>query len=53
MAQRDKLDADIEGLRARRESMASDVYLAELQTLLVQLADVQGKIDAAQPRPPQ
>ena len=40
-------------LRARRESMANDVYLAELQKLLVQLAEVQGKIDAAQPRPPQ
>jgi hypothetical protein len=33
--------------------MASDVYLAELQKLLIQLAEVQGKIDAAQPRPPQ
>jgi hypothetical protein len=30
--------------------MASDAYLAELQRLLVQLAEVQGKIDAAQPR---
>ena len=38
---------------ARRESMANDAYLAELQKLLVQLAEVQGKIDAAQPRPPQ
>jgi hypothetical protein len=53
VAQREKLDADIEGLRERRESMANDVYLAELQKLLVQLAEVQGKIDAAQPRPPQ
>ena len=44
---------EIEALRARRESMASDAYLAELQKLLVQLAEVQGKIDAAQPRPPQ
>ena len=53
VAQREKLDSDIEDLRGRRESMASDAYLAELQKLLVQLAEVQGKIDAAQPRPPQ
>jgi hypothetical protein len=53
VAEREKLDADIEALRARRESMANDAYLAELQKLLVQLAEVQGKIDAAQPRPPQ
>jgi hypothetical protein len=53
VAEREKLDGDIESLRARRESMANDVYLAELQKLLVQLAEVQGKIDAAQPRPPQ
>jgi hypothetical protein len=52
VAEREKLDADIEALRARRESLANDVYLAELQKLLVQLAEVQGKIDAAQPRPP-
>ena len=49
VAEREKLDADIEALRARRESLANDVYLAELQKLLVQLAEVQGKIDAAQP----
>ncbi len=53
VAEREKLDAEIEALRGRRESMASDAYLAELQRLLVQLAEVQGKIDAAQPRPPQ
>jgi hypothetical protein len=54
VAEREKLDAEIEALRGRRESMATDVYLAELQRLLVQLADVQAKIDAAQPpRPPQ
>jgi hypothetical protein len=52
-AERDKIDADIEALRARRTSMANDAYLAELQTLLVQLAEVQAKIDAAQPRAPQ
>jgi hypothetical protein len=53
VAEREKLDAEIEALRGRRESMASDAYLAELQRLLVQLADVQAKIDASQPRPPQ
>ncbi|HEX7238070.1 MAG TPA: hypothetical protein VF405_13970, partial [Gammaproteobacteria bacterium] len=53
VAEREKLDGQIEDLRGRRESMASDVYLAELQKLLVQLAEVQSKIDAAQPRPPQ
>jgi hypothetical protein len=53
VAEREKLDADIEALRTRRESMAADVYLADLQKLLVQLAEVQAKIDAAQPRPQQ
>ena len=53
VAEREKLDGQIEDLRGRRESMANDVYLAELQKLLIQLAEVQGKIDAAQPRPPQ
>jgi hypothetical protein len=53
VAEREKLDEQIESLRARRESMATDAYLAELQGLLVQLADVQAKIDAAQPRPQQ
>ncbi len=53
VAEREKLDGQIEDLRGRRESMANDVYLAELQKLLIQLAEVQGKIDAVQPRPPQ
>lgn len=53
VAEREKLDADIESLRGRRESMANDAYLTELQRLLVQLAEVQAKIDAAQPRPQQ
>ena len=51
--ERDRLDNEIEALRGRRESLANDAYLAELQRLLVELAEVQGKIDAAQPRPPQ
>jgi hypothetical protein len=53
VTERERLDGEIEALRGRRESMANDAYLAELQRLLVQLADVQGKIDAAQPRPQQ
>lgn len=53
VTERERLDSEIEALRGRRESVANDVYLAELQKLLVQLADVQGKIDAAQPRPQQ
>jgi len=53
VAEREKLDGEIEALRGRRESMANDAYLAELQRLLVQLAEVQSKIDAAQPRPAQ
>jgi hypothetical protein len=48
-AERDKLEAEIEALRARRPEMGTDEYLNALQALLVQLADVQGKIDAAQP----
>jgi hypothetical protein len=47
VAERERLDSEIESLRGRRESMANDAYLAELQRLLVALADVQGKIDAA------
>jgi hypothetical protein len=53
VTERERLDGEIEALRGRRESMANDAYLAELQRLLVELADVQGKIDAAQPRPQQ
>jgi hypothetical protein len=46
--QKTALEEKIEDLRQRRETMASDAYLNELQALLVQLADVQGKIDEAQ-----
>jgi hypothetical protein len=49
VAERDRLDGAIADLRERRESMANDAYLAELQRLLLELADVQGKIDAATP----
>lgn len=46
--QKTALEEKIEDLRQRRESMPQDAYLNELQALLVQLADVQGKIDEAQ-----
>jgi hypothetical protein len=58
-AEKDRLDGEIEALRARRTQMANEDYLNQLQALLVKLADVQGKIDAAggkpadtAPRPP-
>jgi hypothetical protein len=47
VGERDKLDEQIEALRQRREGMPADEYLNELQALLVKLADVQAKIDAA------
>jgi len=46
--QKSALEEKIEDLRQRRPTMAPDAYLNELQALLVQLADVQGKIDEAQ-----
>jgi hypothetical protein len=49
VTERDKLDEQIADLREKRESMDNDAYLAELQRLLLALADVQGKIDAAAP----
>jgi hypothetical protein len=39
------LEEKIEALRLRRAEMPNDLYLNELQALLLQLADVQGKID--------
>lgn len=48
-AERDRIDAQIEALRARRAEMANDAYLDALQALLVELSTVQAKIDAAQP----
>jgi hypothetical protein len=47
-AERDRLDDEIEALKERRSQMEADAYLNELQKLLVQLAEVQAKIDAAQ-----
>jgi len=49
--EREKLDGEIEALKERREQMPADAYLEQLQKLLVQLAEVQGKIDAAQGKP--
>ena len=50
-AERERLDGEIEALKERREQLGADAYLDQLQKLLVQLADVQGKIDAAQGKP--
>lgn len=41
-----ELENEIEALRLRRDDMEPDVYLDELQTLLVELARVQQQIDA-------
>jgi len=42
----DVLEEDIDRLRARRDEMETDVYLGELQDLLLELALVQREIDA-------
>jgi len=42
------LEEKIEALRLRRAELPNDEYLNQLQALLLQLADVQGKIDEAQ-----
>jgi len=39
------LEEDIDRLRSRREEMATDIYLGELQDLLLELALVQREID--------
>jgi hypothetical protein len=49
--ERERLDGEIEALKERREQLSADAYLDQLQKLLVQLAEVQGKIDAAQGKP--
>ena len=49
--ERERLDGEIEALKDKREQMPADAYLEQLQKLLVQLAEVQGKIDAAQGKP--
>jgi hypothetical protein len=51
--ERDRIEAEIEALRERRTQMGNEEYLNALQALLVQLAEVQAKIDAAgQPEAP-
>jgi hypothetical protein len=47
MTEHDRLEAEIESLRQRKDQMASDEYLDALQDLLLQLALVQRQIDAA------
>jgi hypothetical protein len=42
------VEEKIEALRQRRAEMPNERYLDELQALLLELADVQGKIDEAQ-----
>jgi hypothetical protein len=51
VTERERLDGEIEALKDKREQMPADAYLEQLQKLLVQLAEVQGKIDAAQGKP--
>lgn len=45
--QLESLEGDIDALRARRDEMDNDVYLDQLQELLLELALVQREIDAA------
>jgi hypothetical protein len=47
--ERDELEEQIAALRLRREELGED-YLTQLQALLVQLALVQQRIDAAEPQ---
>jgi len=47
MAQLETLEGEIAALRAQREQMDNDVYLDQLQNLLLELALVQREIDAA------
>lgn len=46
--ERDAIEQTIDELRARRESMPTGDYFDELQPLLLQLADVQDRIDLEQ-----
>ncbi len=46
--QKTALEEKIEALRLRRAELPNDEYLNQLQALLLELADVQGKIDEAQ-----
>lgn len=49
-AELERVEGDIEALRGRRETMAPEAYLNELQSLLVKLATVQRQIDTAEGR---
>lgn len=46
-ARLEALEGEIEALRGRREQMPAEVYLDELQALLVELATAQQELDAA------
>jgi hypothetical protein len=50
--ERETIEGKIEDLRVRRPQMQNDEYLNALQELLVQLATVQGKIEAAEKKGP-
>lgn len=52
VARREALEREIEELRLRKESLPQELYLDALQTLLLQLADVQEQIDGADPAGP-
>ena len=43
-----ELEGRVEGLRLQKDSMPEDLYLQELETLLVELAEVTASIDARQ-----
>lgn len=47
VAEVERLEGEIDALRARREGMEAGVYMEELQKLLVELALVQRQLDAA------
>jgi hypothetical protein len=47
MRQREALERDVEALKLRKDSLAEDEYLDQLQKLVLELAELQQKIDAA------
>ena len=48
LAEKDELEDRIASLRAQKDSLAEELYLEELQTLLVALAENREAIDALQ-----
>lgn len=51
VAQREKLNSDIEELRLSRESMSADDYQAELLQIMLELARLEDRIEARQEEP--